>query len=212
MPVFGRFGAREAGPAGCRRSVGSFATNGSLGNGHGALRILPRALRMQSAFIAPATALAVGPFREQGCERSELPCLARGGKKLGRRSWSFLRLWCLLSGIMGEPSALPMDFEACGGMSCKGDRMAMVAADCPLMAGGQARISAPEAFLRVLKPAASPLRTPRSCLRMTGGGAPTIHPSTLEGSPTIITAVFGRPFQGRFPLGLLSPGHSASQR
>ena len=25
-------------------------------------------------------------------------------------------------------------------------------------------------------------------------------------------AVFGRPFQGRFPSGLLSPGHSASQR
>ncbi|WP_155803937.1 hypothetical protein [Segatella baroniae] len=38
------------------------------------------------------------------------------------------------------------------------------------------------------------------------------HPSTLEGSSTIITAVFGRPFQGRFPPGLLSPGHSASQR
>ena len=105
-----------------------------------------------------------------------------------------------------------MDFEACGGMSCKGDRMAMVAADCPLMAGGQARMPAPEAFLRVLKPAASPLRNPRSCRRMTGGGVPAIHPSTLKGSPTIITAVFGRPFQGRFPLGLLSPGHSASQR
>ena len=36
-----------------------------------------------------ATALTVGPFVGQGCERSELPCLGRGGKKLGRRSWSF---------------------------------------------------------------------------------------------------------------------------
>ncbi len=26
-----------------------------------------------------ATALAVGPFRGHGCERSELPCLACGG-------------------------------------------------------------------------------------------------------------------------------------
>ena len=103
-------------------------------------------------------------------------------------------------------------FEACGGTSCKGDMLVMVAADCPLMAGGQARMPAPEAFLRVLKPAASPLRNPRSCRRMTGGGVPAIHPSTLEGSPTVITAVFGRPFQGRFPPGLLSPGHSASQR
>ena len=42
-----------------------------------------------AACIAPATALAVGLFIEQGCERSELPCLARDGKKLGRRSWSF---------------------------------------------------------------------------------------------------------------------------
>ena len=88
----------------------------------------------------------------------------------------------------------------------------MVAADCPSIAGGQACMTAPEAFLRVLKPAASPLRNPRSCRRMTGGGVPAIHPSTLKGSPTIIMAVFGRPFQGRFPPGLLSPGHSASQR
>ncbi|WP_155810142.1 hypothetical protein [Segatella baroniae] len=89
--------------------------------------------------------------------------------------------------------------------------MGMVAAGCPLVAGWQARPLLPEAFLRVLKPAASPLRNPRSCRRMTGGGVPAAHPSTLEGSPTVITAVFGRPFQGRFPLGLLSPGHSASQ-
>ena len=105
-----------------------------------------------------------------------------------------------------------MDFEACGGTRCKGDMMAMVAGGCPWMVGNQARMPPPEAFLRVLKPAASPLRNPRSCRRMTGGGVPAIHPSTLEGSPTIIMAVFGRPFQGRFPSGLLSPGHSASQR
>ena len=90
--------------------------------------------------------------------------------------------------------------------------MDMAAGGCPSIAGGQARMPASESFLRVLKPAASPLRNPRSCRRMTGGGVPAIHPSTLEGSPTFITAVFGRPFQGRFPLGLLSPGHSASQR
>ncbi|WP_155803971.1 hypothetical protein [Segatella baroniae] len=87
--------------------------------------------------------------------------------------------------------------------------------DCELLSfrgGAQARMPAPEAFLRVLKPEASPFCNPRSCRRMTGGGVPAIHLSTLEGSPTIITAVFGRPFQGRFPSGLLSPGHSASQR
>ena len=88
----------------------------------------------------------------------------------------------------------------------------MVAAGCPWMVENQTSMAAPEAFLRVLKPAASPLRNPRSCRRMTGGGVPATHPSTLEGSPTIITAVFGRPFQGRFPLALLSPGHSALQR
>ena len=156
--------------------------------------------------------VAVGPFRGQRCERSELPCLVCGEKKLGRGSWSFLRLWWMLSGVKGELSEFPLVFEACGGTSCKVDMMVMVAAGCPLMAGGQARMAESDAFLRVLKPAASPLRNPRSCRRMTGGGVPAAHPSTPEGSPTIITAVFGRPFQGRFPLGLLSPGHSASQR
>ena len=124
----------------------------------------------------------------------------------------FLSLWWLLLGVKGEPSELPIGLEACGGTSCKCDMLAMAADGCPWMAGNQARMTAPEAFLRVLKPAASPLRNPRSCRRMTGGGVPAIHPSTLEGSPTVITAVFGRPFQGRFTLGLLSPGHSASQR
>ena len=38
--------------------------------------------------------------------------------------------------------------------------LVMVAADSLLMAGAQACVPAPEAFLRVLKPPASPLRTP----------------------------------------------------
>ena len=46
----------------------------------------------------------------------------------------------------------------------------------------QAHMTAPEAFLRVLKPAASPLRNPRSCRRMTGGG---------------VTAIICRPWRGR---------------
>ena len=33
--------------------------------------------------------VAVGPLIGQGCERSELPCLADGIIKQGRRSWSF---------------------------------------------------------------------------------------------------------------------------
>ena len=33
--------------------------------------------------------VAVGLLVGQGCERSELPCLADGITKLGRRSWSF---------------------------------------------------------------------------------------------------------------------------
>ncbi|WP_155804034.1 hypothetical protein [Segatella baroniae] len=121
-------------------------------------------------------------------------------------------MWCLLSGIEGEASELSGVFEACGGTGCKGDMLAMAAAGSPSMTGAPARVTESEAFLQVLKPAASPLRTPRSCRRMTGGGVPATHLSTLEGSPTIIMSVFGRPFQGRFPPGLLSPGHSASQR
>ena len=61
--------------------------------------------------------------------------------------------------------------------------MIMIAGGRPWMAGGQARMTVPEAFLRVLKPAASPFRNPRSCRRMTGGGVPAIHLSTLEGAP-----------------------------
>ena len=53
----------------------------------------------------------------------------------------------MLSGIKGEPSELPMGLEACGGTSCKGDRMAMVAGGCPLMVGNQARVTDLEAFL-----------------------------------------------------------------
>ena len=33
--------------------------------------------------------VAVGLLIGQGCKRSELPCLADGITKLGRRSWSF---------------------------------------------------------------------------------------------------------------------------
>ena len=56
----------------------------------------------------------------------------------------------------------------------------MVAADCPSIAGGQACMTAPEAFLRVLKPEASPLRNLRSCRRMTGGRC-VRHPSADPG-------------------------------
>ena len=66
----------------------------------------------------------------------------------------FLSLWWMLLGIKGESSELPMDFEACGGTGCKGDMMSMVAADCPLMAGEQARMTATRGFPAVLKPAA----------------------------------------------------------
>ena len=71
--------------------------------------------------------------------------------------------------------------------------MVVVAAGCPWMVENQARMPAPEAFLRVLKPAASPLRNPRSCRRMTGGDVPTTHPPALEGSPTAITLSLGDP-------------------
>ncbi|KDR51417.1 hypothetical protein HMPREF1991_02506 [Hoylesella loescheii DSM 19665 = JCM 12249 = ATCC 15930] len=42
--------------------------------------------------------VAVGPLEGQGCERSELPCLADGITKQGRRSWSFYmyRICCLI--------------------------------------------------------------------------------------------------------------------
>ena len=41
--------------------------------------------------------VAVGLLVGQGCERSELPCLADGITKQGRRSWSFYiyRICCL---------------------------------------------------------------------------------------------------------------------
>ena len=61
------------------------------------------------------------------------------------------------------------------------------------MVENQARMTTPEASLRALKPAASPLRTPRSCRRMTGGDVPTTHPPALEGSPTAITLSLGDP-------------------
>ena len=85
-------------------------------------------------------------------------------------------------------------------MSCKCDMLAMAAAGCPWMVENQARMPAPEAFLRVLKPAASPLRNPRSCRRMTGGDVPTTHPPALEGSPTAITLSLGDPSRVDFRL------------
>ena len=105
---------------------------------------------------------------------------------------AFLCLWWILLGIKDEPSELSIDFEACGGTSCKGDRMVMGAGGCPLMAGGQACMTAPEAFLRVLKPAASPLRNLRSCRRMTGG---VVCPPPIR-----------RPWRGRPPSSRLSLG------
>ena len=56
----------------------------------------------------------------------------------------------------------------------------MVAADCPLMAGGQARMTESEAFLRVLKPAASPLRTP-PVMPKDDRGRCARHPSVAPG-------------------------------
>ena len=92
------FGGGELG----RRSWPFFPKH-SLDDGHGALClqifISNRLMGRWSWCVAPATActlhttaLAVGPFRGRGCERSELPCLSFGGVELGRRSWSFLHL------------------------------------------------------------------------------------------------------------------------
>ena len=46
----------------------------------------------------------------------------------------FLRLWWILSGIKGDSSELPIDFEACGDTSCKGDMMVVIASCCPSVA------------------------------------------------------------------------------
>ena len=89
----------------------------------------------------------------------------------------------------------------------------MAAGGCPSIAGGQAGLhDGTRGFPAGVEaggftspyPPVMPQDDRRRCARH--------HPSTLEGSPTVITSVFGRPFQGRFPLVLLSPGHSASQR
>ena len=45
--------------------------------------------------------LAVGSFKGQGCERSELPCLERGDKKLGRRPWSFFKFVVIVAVLGG---------------------------------------------------------------------------------------------------------------
>ena len=44
---------------------------------------------------------AVGLFVGQGCERSELPCLERGDKKLGRRPWSFFKFVVIVAVLGG---------------------------------------------------------------------------------------------------------------
>ena len=68
--------------------------------------------------------------------------------------------------------------------------MVVVAGGCPLMVGNQDCVTAPDALLRVLKPPDSPLRSPRSCRRMAGGGAR--HPSVDPG---------GHPPSSRLSLG-----------
>ena len=71
-----------------------------------------------------ATAMAVGLFVGQGCERSELPCLARDDKKLGRRSWSFY-IVLIVVGPDEWLSGLSLIFETYGATSDKGDMMGM---------------------------------------------------------------------------------------
>ena len=112
----------------------------------------------------------------------------------------FLRLWWDAVGMKSEPSELPIAFEACGGTRYKGDRMAMATAGCPLMVENQAGMPAPEAFLRVLKPAASPLRNPRSCRRMTGGRVPAIIRRPWRGRPRSSRLSLGDPSRVDFRL------------
>ena len=71
-----------------------------------------------------ATAMAVGLFVGQGCERSELPCLARDDKKLGRRSWSFY-IVLIVVGPDEWLSGLSLTFETYGATSDKGDMIGM---------------------------------------------------------------------------------------
>ena len=64
----------------------------------------------------------------------------------------------------------------------------------------QAHMTAPEAFLRVLKPAASPLRTPRSYRRMTGGGGHTTIRRPWRGRPRSSRLSLGDPSRVDFRL------------
>ena len=68
------------------------------------------------------------------------------------------------------------------------------------MVENQACMAAPEAFLRVLKPAASPLRNPRSCRRMTGGGVPAIIRRPWRGRPRSSRLSLGDPSRVDFRL------------
>ena len=76
----------------------------------------------------------------------------------------------------------------------------MVAAGCPSTAVAQAHMPAREAFLRVLKPAASPLCNPRSCRRMTGGGVPAIIRRPWRGRPRSSRLSLGDPSRVDFRL------------
>ena len=92
---------------------------------------------------------------------------------------------------MAGPSELQWILKHAKGRAKRANMMGMVVGGCPSVAGGQARVPVPEAFLRVLKPAASPLRNPRSCRRMTG----EVHPLRIR-----------RPWRGRPPSSRLSVG------
>ena len=76
----------------------------------------------------------------------------------------------------------------------------MVAAGCPWMVENQTSMAARETFLRVLKPAASPLRNPRSCRRMTGGGAPPAIRRPWRGRPRSSWQSLGDPSRVGFRL------------
>ena len=53
----------------------------------------------------------------------------------------------ILSGITGEPSELPIGLEACGGTSCGGDMLAMVAAGYAVNITAAGKTIGPRGFL-----------------------------------------------------------------
>ena len=98
-----------------------------------------------------------------------------------------------MSGVMAGPSELQWILKHAKGRAKRANMMGMVVGGCPSVAGGQARVPVPEAFLRVLKPAASPLRNPRSCRRMTGGDVPAIIRRPWRGRPRSSRLSLGDP-------------------